>query len=176
MRRITKPSINPHRYLQSRPLSSDDSLRRKPRSLARPTDRYRVWGLGFRVWGLMGFGVWGLGFRVMGLGLRVYSSGHFSGTERKQARGTDRGQGLGFRAKRTYERNQNTSHGHESIKHLTSTPDTSSPNTPTQPCRTMKANNHFTLLPQVPQLTTLNPENLYPPQSPMQTREKLQST
>ena len=29
-----------------------------------------VWGLGFRVWGGLGFGVWGLGFRGLG-GLRV---------------------------------------------------------------------------------------------------------
>ena len=36
----------------------------------------RVWGLGFRVWGLgFGFRVWGLGFGVSGLGFRVWGLG-----------------------------------------------------------------------------------------------------
>ena len=36
--------------------------------------RYRVDGIGFRVWGL-GFGVQGLGFRVWGLRFRVHGLG-----------------------------------------------------------------------------------------------------
>ena len=52
--------------------------------LGLPLVRRKCRRLGFRVWGL-GFGVWGLGFRVCGLGFRVWGLGFRVG-------------GLGFRA------------------------------------------------------------------------------
>ena len=67
------------------------------------------WGLGFGVWGLLGFrveglglGVWGLlGFRVWGLGIRVLSIfggvGGWQASEFEQEAASMTLEGLGFR-------------------------------------------------------------------------------